>query len=285
MNFSKAVALIWIKIQSYFFKQTIYFDETFLIILPRKHPLRAIRHKHKNYDRFLPILASNLDANKTIVDIGANIGDTLIAMCSKNDLSKYICVEPVREYYEILQQNISLNPSIDNKRITTLNVAISDKREQVNILSKSGTGFQQNSCGKKVSAFPLDDIISSETVALIKIDTDGFDWKVLRSGQKIISRLTPVLYFEVQIDNIMSLNFYMEELSKLLKMEYHFFFFDNYGNFLYACNESHFLKENLYYVMGKQKDSKVFYFDVLAVHPNDELYKKMPLLISEYVQT
>ena len=160
MNLSKTVALIWIKIQSHFFKQTIYFDETFLIKIPKKHPLRAIRHKHKNYDRFLPMLASNLGANKTIVDIGANIGDTLIAMCSKNELSQYICVEPVTEYFNLLQQNILLNPSIDNNRITTHNIAISDKREQVNILNKNGTGFQQNGNGKKVSALPLDDIIS-----------------------------------------------------------------------------------------------------------------------------
>lgn len=285
MNFSKAVSLIWIKIQSRFIKQTIYFDKIFFIKTPKKHPLRAIKHKHENYDRFLPILAGQINENKTIVDIGANIGDTLIAMYSMNEKSQYICVEPVTDYFNVLQQNILLNPSIDNERITTLNMAISDKSEQVNIHSKSGTGFEQDSSGNKVSALPLDDIISVEPVALIKIDTDGFDWKVLKSGQKTISRLTPILFFELQIEHISNLNNYLIELIKLIELNYYFFFFDNYGNFLYTSNDKLLLKEKLYYIMDNQNDSKVIYFDVLAVHPDDELFETIPLLISKYVQT
>jgi tRNA G46 methylase TrmB len=73
-----------------------------LIHLPRYHKLPEYQQRHRQYDRFLPHLIKDLDHDDIVIDVGANCGDTLAGMVSKNPKLHYICIEPDNEFYSYL---------------------------------------------------------------------------------------------------------------------------------------------------------------------------------------
>jgi len=50
------------------------------IEIPTNFTLPDNQKYFKLYDRFLPVLAKNISSDKIIIDVGANIGDTAIAI-------------------------------------------------------------------------------------------------------------------------------------------------------------------------------------------------------------
>ncbi|MEI7464384.1 MAG: hypothetical protein WCJ87_03490 [Burkholderiales bacterium] len=50
------------------------------ILMPKNHRLAEYKKRHRLYDQFLPHLARYLPTGGVVVDIGANVGDTLAAM-------------------------------------------------------------------------------------------------------------------------------------------------------------------------------------------------------------
>lgn len=55
--------------------------------------LPKYKQAYPNYNRFLPHLAKHLKDSDFVVDIGANVGDTLAAMYRANDSLRFICTE------------------------------------------------------------------------------------------------------------------------------------------------------------------------------------------------
>ena len=117
MKVIKLLRLALIKLSGFFCEHKISLSGDYKIIIPKRHPLRAILSKHKNYDLFLPLTTSLLGAEDTIIDVGANIGDTLVRICAENSSSKIICFEPIQKYFEYISKNIEINPQIDQKEL------------------------------------------------------------------------------------------------------------------------------------------------------------------------
>ena len=62
-----------------------------------------------------------------------------------------------------------------------------------------------NGRGKKVSFMPLDDAIEDidlHKVKLLKVDTEGFDARVLRGSQNVLKIGRPVVLFEYNRENL-----------------------------------------------------------------------------------
>ena len=49
-----------------------------------------------------------LPSNTIVVDVGSNIGDTVVGMSQKNANLEYICIEADKNYYNDLLQNIKV---------------------------------------------------------------------------------------------------------------------------------------------------------------------------------
>ena len=56
----------------------------FSILLPADHMLPLYQKVHKKYDKFLPHLVKYIKNYSTIIDVGANCGDTLAGMVDAN---------------------------------------------------------------------------------------------------------------------------------------------------------------------------------------------------------
>ena len=164
----------------------------------------------------LEVLKANgrLNANSTLLDIGANIGTTSITILLANALSKAIAVEPVPANFELLQQNVQNNQLTQRIRIKQL--AISDQAGTVTMeLNDSLHGdhrvrmanaathpqdfFQESSRPTvAVQSIPLDQLLSQESIApseigLVWMDVQGHEGHVIKSGHQLFAQKPPTL--------------------------------------------------------------------------------------------
>ena len=145
---------------------------------------------------------SKIMLNKKIsylIDVGSNLGTFCIPPVKDGLLKKCIAIEPVKKIYDILNINITLNEVSD--KIITYDYVISDKlNENLSVsINKNNFGdnkFRVNS--KKKDNFKivkLNHFIQRFDLKrlLIKIDVQGFEDKVLISGNKFILKKVPLI--------------------------------------------------------------------------------------------
>jgi len=208
--------------------------------LPDDHLLPKYQATWHLYDRFLGHLAQAIAAKypaMTAIDIGANIGDTA-ALIQEFCAIPTLCIEGNPEYIEYLNKNDEVIGHIE-----IVDCFIGDDNSSV-ALDQIRSGGGTASILQAVNAEGLFQIpmLSLETVLshfpqyaqakLLKIDTDGFDFYILRKSEKFIREVQPILYFEYDIvlsengfkDGLEIINYIRE--SGYQKM----IIFDNFGN-------------------------------------------------------
>jgi FkbM family methyltransferase len=200
--FSKIVMRLKRKIRHLSKFPIIYPYKDFAIKLPANHLLPEYQQICPKYDRFLPHLAKYATASDTIVDIGANVGDTLAGMAEKNSVSNYICVEPDEYFYKYLVENINrIKISITGLRIQTINALVGKNISNVSLVGKGGTKHAVIDNKGGIKSLPLDEMIPNTlNVRILKSDVDGFDYDVLDSSMAVIEKHKPIIFFECQYD-------------------------------------------------------------------------------------
>lgn len=109
-------------------------------------------------------------------------------------------------------------------------------------------------------------------VTLIKVDTDGYDADCLMSLRGSLSEVSPILYWENQIEQRHHFEKYQLLIPYLAKHGYtSFFLFDNFGNFLLQTNADGMRDMNSYLLrMAQQTSTRTFFYvDVLACKDDD----------------
>lgn len=133
-------------------------------------------------------------SGNTVVDVGANIGDLTVPLSRMvGDSGRVYALESNPEIFNVLCANLALN-SILNVRPMNAFVATSDKVDTGGVWGPSayvGTTW--------APAFVAIDSLDLKQCDLIKVDVDGKELEVLRSGEMIIEKFRPTLYFENDI--------------------------------------------------------------------------------------
>ena len=254
------------------------------ILIPKGHALPIYQKKYKLYDRFLPILCKKISSNKIIIDVGANIGDTTIAITQE-------CENPIfffylsSLYFPYLEKNILHYTDKNKIKIFKNFIGTGLYSGELNH-TLNGTA-SVNISKKTTSSMPirLDKIIEDHSeIILIKVDVDGFDYDVLNSAEKILKESQPILYWENDINEDFQVSGFKDLYLQLSKIGYnHIFIFDNFGNFI--TEESNFetlTKLNSYvYSMAKNSQNRtIYYTDILAT--TDQNYSVAKESIEEY---
>lgn len=242
----------------------------FSIKLPANHLLKDFHKTHPKYDRFLPHLSKYIGKKETVIDIGANVGDTLAGMAEQNSTLDYICIEPDNYFFNLLKQNIKrIKISVKNLNVQTIKALVGKNITNVKLDGKNGTKhaiIQKNSAIKSQS---LDEIISKKKIKLLKSDVDGFDYEVLDSSMSIIKKSKPIIFFECQYNFMYQKLGYIRTLKKLEKIGYcYWIVFDNYGEVMVKTNNINIVIQLIEYIWqqntGKTTRS-IFYYDILTV--------------------
>jgi FkbM family methyltransferase len=163
---------------------------------------RTIR-RGEVWDRPLRSLVDQVDPASTVVDIGANIGISTLTMLAQRKDIRVVCFEPASRYFPFLERNMRQNHLDDS--VTCVSLGINEKRcqEVLHVNSTTASAATANYGHRRVrsevmTCVPLDEYFSENVgvPALIKIDTDGFEMEVIKSGRTLLGRYHPLLFLE-----------------------------------------------------------------------------------------
>lgn len=151
----------------------------------------------------------------SIVDIGANIGDTaaLMATYASNPL---VLVEASSYFFELLQHNVQ---QFENE-VALHNVLVGDGADKQGSLHHwGGTACFSENCdsSNSIPTVRLEEIAGEKT-CLVKSDTDGFDFAILQGSLDWFAKVKPGIMFENQIrtgDDLEASNTLIENLEKI----------------------------------------------------------------------
>ena len=231
--------------------------------------------KYKNYDKQLKRICDYVKSIEggrilNIIDVGANIGDTVLNIGDKDN--NYLVVEGEKEYNQFIPQNLK------GYKYILEECFCGEKDENdvgVSINMESGTAkltFSETQC-EHIDVKTIDSIVDHHNFKpdILKIDTDGFDFKVLRGAQKILSLYKPVLFFEWTINELEQVGENPISIFPFLEsMGYEqLIVFDNYGNFMcqMSSGDRNLLKQLIEYT----RCEVIYYFDVCAINKESNL--------------
>lgn len=171
--------------------------------------LLPLSHKFSIDDAASPGRANNLgriadQVCKTkgdlhFVDIGANVGDT-VAVLRNYCIFPILAIEGDGEFYSYLESNMRKFPNV-----WTFQGLLSDiPREFPGALTTNYGGSKQvtfRSDAQQILRFltlpeVLDRFPEFRLAGMVKIDTDGFDCKILRGAIEWLREVRPVIFFE-----------------------------------------------------------------------------------------
>lgn len=266
----------------------------FQILLPSDHALDLYQSTWLRYDTALGYIADVVFQKypeASAIDIGANVGDSAALIRKYADIP-VLCIEGNPAFLEYLKQNA---PRIG--RVEIAECFVGDDGESVNlnrISSRAGTASIVHAIDSEgAEVLPtksLASILSQhpnfENSKLLKIDTDGFDFYIIKTSIEVINQLSPIVYFEYDVtfqDKAEDAG--LDAIQALFDIGYEYFMvYDNFGNYLISLSQQEYEKflDLTTYLTSNRKKSKtpaVYYFDICAFTENDvDLFESIRLM-------
>ena len=240
-----------------------------------EHPIEEYLTQFKYYSRNLARIAKYIENKYSvyeIIDVGANIGDT-VALLRTAGVKQFVhLIEGDPLYINLLTANLHLF-----SEVKTYQTFLGEETQQQNITIDNSRGTANISMGageEFVSMIKLDDLVSDceiNNIKLLKTDTDGFDFKILRGAIETIKKNKPILFFEYdsvflsqQNDDGLSIFDDFRELGY-----YKILYYDNFGKFILSAdlNQKELLAQLFAYI--NKKESAFPYYDVCLFHQDD----------------
>jgi len=248
---------------------------------------------YRLYDRFLPYLAKHLPPGSSVVDVGANCGDTLAALVCANSSLRYICIEADRSFFRLLEENKNRIKEAHRGATIILHRALVGKGiGNVALEGSAGTKRaiavpQGLTNDQSLRPLTLDSLLadeSAEDVRLLKSDVDGYDFDVLDSAVEVIGAHAPLLFFECDFRDDRQKDGYTRTILWLQSKGYVWWtIFDNFGALLMHTDCLDNVMQLLSYVWNQtlgRATRTIYYLDVLASKPSDA--DLVSLVLDEY---
>ena len=191
-----------------------YGDKMFNIKCPSKVALHgALGHLAPETNHLFMRLAEKIKPIKYVVDVGANLGATVLLFNRAFPDARILAIEPVELNYKYLLHNTQ-----DIPNIATLKMAASDKRSSIrmsmptsdqrpDLHRRFGNSGLYSVYGKDVEhsemvqADTLDNIADGR-VDFLKIDVEGAEALVFAGAKRIMTKDRPVIAIELSTRNI-----------------------------------------------------------------------------------
>jgi FkbM family methyltransferase len=246
----------------------------FPLLISSDHHLPDALLRYPGYASNLARIARHLTAyypDLCVIDVGANVGDTVAFIKAAVDVP-IICFEGDATFYDYLVKNTG-----QFTNVVTYNCFLGDTEQTVAVerVAKSGTLCITSDGDSAIQLVTLDRVVKSARVngklKLLKIDTDGYDAKIIRGGFQYVSESKPVIFFEYDRPTQENAREHGLEILKELKGYGYrlILFFDNVGR--YICSSSldnlGLLTEMHSYISRRR--GLITYYDVCLFHEDD----------------
>ena len=249
----------------------------FPIKAPAINPLISTYTEMKDFGNEIArivVLIYKKYSDLSVLDIGANIGDTVATIKSVANVP-IICVEGDDFSFSYLIENtkqfsgVKLYKNYLGEREETVNFTI-NKKGWNSTLIPDMTSTQQ------INLITLDQVMknsfgSIKQFKFLKIDTEGYDTIILRGSFNLLKIAKPTLYFEYNQDNMA--NIHEDGLSTLYKLKdfgyEKILFFDDKGRFILSSTLNHqqTISELSGYANGR--DGLIYYYNLCIFHRED----------------
>jgi len=209
------------------------------------------------------------------VDVGANVGDTLAIIKSNAAAMPVICIEGDPICFELLQDNAR-----QFEAVFPVKAFLSDQPGTARVeCHKAGWNTTLTEAGSDGRGQPLefqtlDQVVERlnghHRVKLLKVDTEGYDIRILRGAARILGRHRPVITFELNRENVEPLGDSVGDfIDYLVNSGYgHFILNDSEGRFICALNgkdKAALLDLYQYSNLGRP----IYYYDIWVFHLSD----------------
>jgi FkbM family methyltransferase len=248
--------------------------------MPTEHPIAPILAQFPQYNRPLGLAAEAVaqsagkDSQLSAIDIGANIGET-IAIIEQICPGKFthLCIEPDEDLAELCRLNHRGNSRVEVQQYFVgeaegASVYLEDDgraNASTKINHSSGSGPQATGQLVRLDTAASCFAESNGGITLIKVDTEGYDFSVLRSGERLLEKYRPAIYFEWYPELLTELKDtiwggfeFLEELGYK-----YFVFYSSKGDYYSKIvSPDRMLLQGL--AALRNRDSSFSYFDVFA---------------------
>jgi FkbM family methyltransferase len=260
----------------------------YTITLPPKHKLDVYQHSFNNYDKKLPAIARMVESKysvMSVIDIGANIGDTAFALRDACD-APLICIEGNPKFIPLLETNISKLPGVI--RVVPKFIGPESFDNLGNVVTVNGTAhFDRESAHDshepqriRIAVITYKELLASivdlPEVRLVKIDTDGFDFRIIAGSIDQMAASLPVLFFEFD-PSFSPKNDKYEALGAMAALNgagyLHYVIYDNYGNYIFSFSEHAAERfEDLFCFLEQSRNSggRIEYLDACCFAEKDK---------------
>ena len=270
-----------------------YNIDGFMLDMGENHNLSLIQKKYLMYDKFTPflgVLADKCVKSGWIIDVGANVGDTVAGMIRHTNQS-ILCVEPTKKFFDLCKKNIEMFGVDYSERVKLTNAYIAlnlNSRYYSDVNNGTAVKVESKSIGE-APTYTLEELlkvekISLSSVSLVKVDTDGYDSECIMSIGSRLKDVAPLLYWENQIDTDGQFDLYLQMINYLKSCGYiKFFVFDNFGNYLCELDYKGVVDINNYlHRIIKGRSALTFYYvDILAC--KEEQIEICKSVIDDYI--
>jgi FkbM family methyltransferase len=168
-------------------------------------------------DADLNLLRDYLKAGDLVVDVGANIGDTVLTASIRVGAQGRIeAFEPHPRTFSYLKANLALNV-VQNARVH--NLALGDRSGEIwftNRASDDMNQVAQEGEGIPVNMARLDDVMPQVSrVHLLKVDVEGYE-KFVFDGARQLLGVTDCVYFETGMEGTTTFGTTLAQILELL---------------------------------------------------------------------
>jgi FkbM family methyltransferase len=259
------------------------------IRLPADSDLPSVLSRCPKYGRNLQQIAQAVSSKyprAQIIDIGANVGDTAITMRASAD-SPILCVEASRRYAELCRENLTAltDVSVVNALVDT------GATLNVRILERGGSGRIVLDEASRTPTMTLAEIAASHgysSAKLVKIDTDGFDGRIIQASRDWLGKVQPVLFWELELTSDARNQGPGELVFDILEKAGYdrFMFYSNTGDYiLTATAADRSILEDLSWYVGRREDRERVppaFADVCAIAKHDaDIYEEVLRMVRE----
>jgi FkbM family methyltransferase len=241
-----------------------------LMRVPRDHPV--LWHQRKQPNRHQPIARTAAalgarDQQRPFVDIGANIGDTAAVMAA-NARNPLILVEPSDEFHPLLVHNAQSLPSVR----AIHRILVADRPGVTGTLTHWGGTAALTEGPSAARSMLLSEIAPADT-AFVKIDTDGFDYRIINGALDWLQTVRPVVMWEVDVRSEADVTDADSVVANLAEIGYaRFLVWDDPGDLLTQTDDPAVVKALHRYLLRQHLSGapRIYNYDVLAIPRGQE---------------
>lgn len=167
--------------------------------------------------------------DQTILDIGANIGDSSIYFALKG-AKKIFAIEPFPANYELAKKNIELN---NLQKIIDIDLAgCSSKSGFLTVDNKKsggGTFLTSDRTGTKIPLFSLENMLEQNNLdsAVLKMDCEGCEYdSILKTDDKILKKFSTIIIeyhygYQNLVEKLENCGFQVQKTSPMYYSHYY----------------------------------------------------------------